>query len=90
MKETLCWECNNNSCSWVCDLKPVENWEAEKNKASYIVKNCPKFEKLKKLKEKSKHKVICEIAERYGVSVRTVYRNMPNFRRFMEKYKKER
>ena len=49
---TLCWDCKNsytNGCSWARKLIPVKEWTAfhskKKEFESYLVVNCPKFER---------------------------------------------
>lgn len=57
-KKSLCWDCSNFSkCEW-SKGKPIENWVAEKTTFkdcervvnSYLVKDCPYFEKDKKVR----------------------------------------
>ena len=57
--DTLCWDCKNstnNGCEWSMSFKPVEGWNAvpsailggganDKYTDSYLVLECPKFEK---------------------------------------------
>ena len=57
--DTLCWDCKNstnNGCEWSRSFKPVEGWNAvpsailvgggnDKYTDSYLVLDCPKFEK---------------------------------------------
>ena len=57
--DTLCWDCKNstnNGCEWSRSLKPVEGWNAvpsailvgganDKYTDSYLVLECPKFER---------------------------------------------
>lgn len=52
---TICWNCDKcgGGCSWSHDLTPVKGWEVDedytlfhgKKEDSYIVKECPLFEK---------------------------------------------
>ena len=66
-KYTLCWECanSNNSCSWHRDFTPVDGWKAKPTVYksgkgtngeqlyinSYIVYECPNFEKWERIKK---------------------------------------
>ena len=57
--DTLCWDCKNstnNGCEWSRSFKPVEGWNAvpsailvgganDKYTGSYLVLECPKFER---------------------------------------------
>ena len=57
--DTLCWDCKNstnNGCEWSRSFKPVEGWNAvpsailvgganDKYTDSYLVLECPKFER---------------------------------------------
>ena len=50
--DSLCWDCKNsttNGCSWAKSFKPVDGWKAIPSVAgesdSYLVLECPKFEK---------------------------------------------
>ena len=50
--DTLCWDCKNsttNGCEWAKRFKPVDGWKAIPSVAgesdSYLVLECPKFEK---------------------------------------------
>lgn len=50
-KDTLCWKCGNNSCSWMNCLEPVAGWTAKKDTAnnggeSYLVSSCPGYRKI--------------------------------------------
>ena len=47
---TICWDCEKcgGGCSWSHDLIPVNGWEVDEDyilEDSYIVKECPLFEK---------------------------------------------
>ena len=59
-KDTICWSCKNacGNCSWSRSFKPVKGWKAKKTKLkarrdsgnskyeeSYIVKQCPEYQK---------------------------------------------
>ena len=50
--DTLCWDCKHattNGCSWAKSFTPVDGWKAIPSVAgesdSYLVLECPKFEK---------------------------------------------
>ena len=50
--DSLCWDCKNsttNGCSWAKSFTPVDGWKAIPSVAgesdSYLVLECPKFEK---------------------------------------------
>ena len=56
MIETLCWTCGracSHDCPWAESGKPVQGWDAIKNKAteSYTVLKCPLFVKDQPLTE---------------------------------------
>lgn len=48
---SLCWDCQNYSCQWIKEGKPIPGWTAEKNiihnrekdTESFSVKRCPEF-----------------------------------------------
>lgn len=48
MKQSICQICFNFECSWHCDFKPVDGWDAIHTQIpdigeSYLVKKCPLF-----------------------------------------------
>lgn len=81
---TKCWHCKNASlCDWAKG-NPVPNWEAIPTKIketningvpvlidSYLVLNCPKFEKLENFEE-TKLEKYKRLAEEIGCSYKTI------------------
>lgn len=72
MRETKCWTCKNSSggCSWSRGFRPVEGWDADrtviKGKEGYVesflVKECPMYEKEKSIDIKIHTNIARQIA----------------------------
>lgn len=50
---TKCGECDNYSCSWIRNLKPVPGWDAVEvpQNRSHMVRECPEFTPMRERKE---------------------------------------
>ena len=46
-RENLCWSCRRvvNGCSWSLDFIPVDGWDAEPDRNTFKIRNCPLFAK---------------------------------------------
>lgn len=61
-QETLCWSCQRavpspddpTPCPWARRFEPVEGWEARENRESYMVCECPLYQRDKPRRRKAR------------------------------------